>query len=107
MREKLDNWEEGRKEMLNSKGLRKSGTNRNLRQITGEENEDQESAISLGRNGGSGNLEFAQEDLPYTSIDMEIDNQNEVSEDPEFEESAIPNLGGRFQIHRTMAKCWL
>ena len=72
-----------------------SGINRKLPHISEEgDNEEKESAISLGKNENGEKLGLVQGNFPETSIDMVTDNQNEVLEGPEIEESDISNLWG-------------
>ena len=51
LRGKLNNLDGGRREILNSKELGKIGANKKMPQISGEGNESQESAISVGEKG--------------------------------------------------------
>ena len=63
--------------MLKTSGLKRSGDNRRLPKIPDESNEDMESAITSDANANSENPEFAQGDIPETSMDIEIDNWGE------------------------------
>ena len=80
--------------MLSLQEFKQSGVSCELPNISEEDDEEQEPAISPKENENSEGAELVRGDLPEAVMDMGRGEQNEVLEAPGIYDSAIAIVGG-------------